>query len=112
MLDEALRLQEAGAFAVVIECVPAQVAKAITETLEIPTIGIGAGPHTTGQVLVFHDMLGMMSHPHHEHFVPKFCKKYARVGDAITKGLADFCNDVQEGIFPGTDFSPYTVRNR
>jgi 3-methyl-2-oxobutanoate hydroxymethyltransferase len=77
--------------------------------LEVPTIGIGAGPHTSGQVLVFHDMLGMMSHPHHEHFVPKFCKKYARVGDAITKGLADFCKDVQEGIFPGKDFSPYVV---
>lgn len=92
-----------------IECVPAQVAQAITESLEIPTIGIGAGPHTSGQVLVFHDMLGMMSHPHHEHFVPKFCKKYARVGDAISKGLADFCKDVQQGVFPGTEFSPYMV---
>lgn len=60
LLDEALRLQDAGCFAVVLECVPANVAAAITETLEIPTIGIGAGGDTSGQVLVFHDMLGMV----------------------------------------------------
>lgn len=71
LLDEALRLQDAGVFGVVLECVPTNVAAAITETLEIPTIGIGAGGETSGQVLVFHDMLGMTSHPHHEHFVPK-----------------------------------------
>jgi 3-methyl-2-oxobutanoate hydroxymethyltransferase len=61
LLDEALRLQDAGCFAVVLECVPSNVAAAITETLEIPTIGIGAGGETSGQVLVFHDMLGMVS---------------------------------------------------
>lgn len=71
LLDDALRLQDAGVFGVVLECVPTNVAAAITETLEIPTIGIGAGGETSGQVLVFHDMLGMTSHPHHEHFVPK-----------------------------------------
>lgn len=60
LLDEALRLQDAGCFAVVLECVPSNVAAAITETLEIPTIGIGAGGDTSGQVLVFHDMLGMV----------------------------------------------------
>jgi 3-methyl-2-oxobutanoate hydroxymethyltransferase len=113
LLDDALRLQDAGSFAVVLECIPGNVAAAITETLEIPTIGkscwgyctycdwnlflltsvvcvrqgIGAGGGTSGQVLVFHDMLGMLSHPQHEEFVPKFCKKYARVGHAIQDGL-------------------------
>jgi len=109
ILDEAMRLQDAGAFAIVVECVPAPVAKAIEDTLEIPTIGIGAGPFTTGQVLVYHDMLGMTSHPHHQHFVPKFCKKYARVGDAITQGLAQFKQDVEASTFPGTEFSPYNM---
>ena len=65
VLDDALRLQDAGCFSIVLECVPANVAAAVTETLEIPTIGIGAGGDTSGQVLVFHDMLGMTSHPQH-----------------------------------------------
>jgi 3-methyl-2-oxobutanoate hydroxymethyltransferase len=108
-LDEALRLQDAGAFCVVLECVPANVAKAITETLEIPTIGIGAGGWTSGQVLVFHDMLGMLSHPHHEQFMPKFCKQYAQVGHAIQEGLQEFKHNVEDGSFPGDDFSPYLM---
>jgi 3-methyl-2-oxobutanoate hydroxymethyltransferase len=108
-LDEALRLQDAGAFAIVLECVPGNVAKAITETLEIPTIGIGAGAWTSGQVLVFHDMLGMLSHPHHEQFMPKFCKRYAQVGHSIQQGLQDFKADVEGGIFPGDEFSPYVM---
>ena len=83
IVDDALRLQDAGCFAIVLECVPDNVAGAITETLEIPTIGIGAGGLTSGQVLVFHDMLGMTSHPHHAQFVPKFCKKYAQLGHII-----------------------------
>jgi 3-methyl-2-oxobutanoate hydroxymethyltransferase len=107
LLDEALRLQDAGCFSIVLECVPANVASAITETLEIPTIGIGAGGGTSGQVLVFHDMLGMLSHPHHEQFVPKFCKKYAQVGLAIQAGLQEFKHDVESGAFPGDEYSPY-----
>ena len=87
LLDDALRLQDAGCFAVVLECIPGNVAAAITETLEIPTIGIGAGGGTSGQVLVFHDTLGMLSHPQHEQFVPRFCKKYAQVGHAIQDAL-------------------------
>mmetsp|Transcript_21642 Transcript_21642/g.31352 ORF Transcript_21642/g.31352 Transcript_21642/m.31352 type:complete len:187 (-) Transcript_21642:71-631(-) len=109
LLDEALRLQDAGAFAIVLECVPANVAAVITETLEVPTVGIGAGSGTSGQVLVFHDMLGMLSHPHHEEFVPKFCKRYARVGHYITKGLEEFRRDVEEGIFPSEEYSPYVM---
>ena len=109
LLDEALRLQDAGAFAVVLECIPANVATAITNELEIPTIGIGAGGGTSGQVLVFHDLLGMLSHPHHEEFVPKFCKKYASVGLHINDGLAQFKKEVEEGMFPGNEYSPYSM---
>jgi len=109
MIDEALRLQDAGAFAIVLECVPSNVAAAVTETLEIPTIGIGAGGDTSGQVLVYHDMLGMMSHPHHEEFMPKFCKKYAEVGHLITKGLEQFKKEVEDGTFPGEEYSPYKM---
>lgn len=109
LLDEALRLQDAGAFAVVLECMPSNVAEAITRELEIPTIGIGAGGGTSGQVLVFHDLLGMSSHPHHEEFVPKFCKKYASVGIHINDGLAQFKREVEDGSFPGREYSPYAM---
>jgi len=109
LLDEALRLQDAGVFALVLECVPANVSKIITETLEIPTIGIGSGNGTTGQVLVYHDMLGMTSHPHHEVFMPKFCKRYAQVGHAITNGLEEFKEEVLNGSFPGEEYSPYIM---
>ena len=109
LLDEAMRLQDAGCFSVVLECVPANVAAAITDALEIPTIGIGAGGATSGQVLVYHDMLGMLSHPHHEQFVPKFCKKYAMVGHAIQDGLKEFKDDVESGEFPAETYSPYVM---
>lgn len=112
LVDQALRLQDAGAFSIVLECVPANVAKAVTETLEIPTIGIGAGNGTSGQVLVYHDMLGMMSHPHHEEFMPKFCKSYAQVGLAITKGLDEFKKDVESGNFPSDEYSPYIMNDQ
>mmetsp|Transcript_6698 Transcript_6698/g.11042 ORF Transcript_6698/g.11042 Transcript_6698/m.11042 type:complete len:371 (+) Transcript_6698:303-1415(+) len=112
LLDEALRLQDAGAFCVVLECVPANVAAAITETLEVPTIGIGAGGGTSGQVLVFHDMLGMLSHPHHEAFVPKFCKRYAHIGHVIQDGLQEFKEDVESGVFPGEEYSPYVMNDK
>jgi 3-methyl-2-oxobutanoate hydroxymethyltransferase len=110
LVDEALRLQDAGVFAIVLECVPDNVAAAITETLEVPTIGIGAGGGTSGQVLVFHDMLGMLSHPHHDEFVPKFCKKYGQVGHMIQEGLQQYKEDVESGVFPGTAYSPYVMK--
>lgn len=111
IVDDALRLQDAGVFAVVLECVPDNVAAAITETLEIPTIGIGAGGQTSGQVLVFHDMLGMTSHPHHAQFVPKFCKKYAQLGHIIQEGLQEYKKEVESGVFPGKNFSPYVMKD-
>ncbi|GAX12536.1 3-methyl-2-oxobutanoate hydroxymethyltransferase [Fistulifera solaris] len=110
ILDDALRLQDAGCFAIVLECVPSNVAAAITESLEIPTIGIGAGGHTSGQVLVFHDMLGMTSHPHHEQFVPKFCKRYAQLGHIIQEGLQEFKRDVESGAFPSDEYAPYQMK--
>ena len=73
--DQSLRLQDAGCFALVLECIPSELAAAITHKLDIPTIGIGSGPGTSGQVLVYHDMLGMLSHPHHESVTPKFAKR-------------------------------------
>ncbi|KAJ1379617.1 Pyruvate/Phosphoenolpyruvate kinase-like domain superfamily [Sesbania bispinosa] len=109
VVETALALQEAGCFAVVLECVPAPVAAAATATLQIPTIGIGAGPFCSGQVLVYHDLLGMLQHPHHAKVTPKFCKQYARVGDVINKGLLAYKEDVTNGSFPDAHHSPYKI---
>ena len=109
LLDEALALQAAGCFALVIECCPANVAAEITKALEIPTIGIGSGVGCGGQVLVYHDMLGMTTNPHHEQFVPKFCKSYATLGDGINRALREYKADVEGGVFPSEDYSPYKM---
>jgi 3-methyl-2-oxobutanoate hydroxymethyltransferase len=110
IVDEALALQDAGAFALVVECVPSPVAKALTEAVKIPVIGIGAGPYTTGQVLVYHDLLGIMNHPHHEKHVPSFCKKYADLGPQINTALTTFISEVQGGTFPSeATHSPYKM---
>ncbi|KAG7376825.1 hypothetical protein PHYPSEUDO_012670 [Phytophthora pseudosyringae] len=109
IIVDALAVQKAGAFAVVLECVPSAVAKAVTALLKIPTIGIGAGPETDGQVLVFHDLLGMLQHPHHAQFVPKFCKRYADVGDQIRIGLENYRDDVESGRFSSEAYSPYKM---
>eukprot|EP00798_Chlamydomonas_sp_ICE-L_P028055 gene28055-31156_t len=77
VVKQALALQKAGCFSLVLECVPGPIAAAVTSAVSIPTIGIGAGPGTSGQVLVYHDLLGMMSHPHHAKVTPKFCKQIA-----------------------------------
>ncbi|KAG5180303.1 ketopantoate hydroxymethyltransferase-domain-containing protein [Tribonema minus] len=102
-------IQEAGAFAVVLECVPAVVGRAIADALEIPVIGIGAGPHTDGQVLVYHDMLGILSHPHHQRMAPKFCKVFADVQTEVMKGLHAYRREVEAGAFPGAAHSPYAM---
>ena len=91
-------LQDEGVFAIVVEGVPSVVGTRVTESLEIPTIGIGAGPDTDGQVLVFHDLLGLgRGRP------AKFVRRYADVGSVITEALAHFARDVREGAFPGPD---------
>ncbi|GAB1475263.1 3-methyl-2-oxobutanoate hydroxymethyltransferase [Bacillota bacterium] len=95
VLEDALALEEAGAFAVVLECVPEELGRLITEKLSIPTIGIGGGRYTDGQVIVYHDMLGMF-----EKFVPKFVKQYRNLAPDIVKALEEFKADVKTGAFP------------
>lgn len=98
LLDDALALEEAGAFSLVLECVPAPLAQLITEELTIPTIGIGAGPSCDGQVLVTHDLLGLYGG-----FAPKFVKRYAELHEAITQALAEYVKEVRERKFPGPE---------
>lgn len=109
VVERACALEAAGCFAVVLECLPASVGAAVTAALGVPTIGIGAGPHCGGQVLVFHDLLGFAQHPHHAKVTPRFCKQYAQVGGAIQGALAAFRRDVVGGAFPGAAHSPYAI---
>jgi 3-methyl-2-oxobutanoate hydroxymethyltransferase len=95
LLADAKAVEQAGAFAVVVECVPSEVAAKITASLSIPTIGIGAGPHCDGQVLVIQDMLGM-----YPDLRPKFVKRYAEAGAQIRQAVESYCRDVREGKFP------------
>lgn len=98
LLEEARAVEAAGAFAVVLECVPEALAKLITEKISIPTIGIGAGAGCDGQVLVYQDMLGMYAD-----FAPKFVKVFAPVGEEMKKGFAAYKKEVQEGSFPAAE---------
>lgn len=98
LLDDARALQEAGAFAVVLECVPERLADKVTKELEIPTIGIGAGAGCDGQVLVYQDMLGMFSD-----FTPKFVKKFANVGQVMKEAFKSYIDEIQQGSFPSQE---------
>lgn len=98
LLDEARAVEKAGAFAVVMECVPAKLAAKITEELSIPTIGIGAGAGCDGQVLVYQDMLGLFSD-----FTPKFVKQFANVGEIVKGAFEGYIREVQEGTFPAQE---------
>jgi 3-methyl-2-oxobutanoate hydroxymethyltransferase len=95
MLDDALALQEAGCYSLVLEAVPTSVAERITASLEIPTIGIGAGPGCDGQVLVYHDLLGLT-----EGHTARFVKRYADLATVIREALAAFAADVRSGAYP------------
>lgn len=97
LLESARALEAAGAFAIVLEMIPHDVAAEVTATLEIPTIGIGAGPHCDGQVLVTHDILGI-----YDEFVPSFVKQYADLGRQISAAVEDYVEEVREGAFPAT----------
>ncbi len=98
LLDDAKILEEAGAFSLVMEKIPAALAQKVTESISIPTIGIGAGPHCDGQVLVVHDMLGMT----HE-FSPKFLRRYLNLYDEITAAVQNYVKDVKSVDFPNED---------
>lgn len=100
VLDDARFLEEAGCFALVVEGVPWQLAERITAAVRIPTIGIGAGPHCDGQVLVVNDLLGIDTR-----FTPRFVKRYADVGEAMSRAFAAFAADVKSGKFPDLDHS-------
>jgi 3-methyl-2-oxobutanoate hydroxymethyltransferase len=100
LLRDARAVEAAGAFSIVLESIPRELAAQITAELRIPTIGIGAGPDCDGQILVIHDLLGM-SFGHK----PKFARQYAEVGEIISRAAAEYCRDVQHGNFPSDDES-------
>ena len=100
MMQDANILEEAGAFSVVLECVPEKLAAEITGSLSIPTIGIGAGVHCDGQVLVVNDMLGM-----YERMTPKFVKKYANLNLEIRNAVKAYISEVKQGQFPDNEHS-------
>jgi len=95
LVDDAIALAEAGCFALVLECVPEEVAALVTATIDVPTIGIGAGPHCDGQVLVFHDLLGL-----EDRIVPRFVRRYASLKAEAVSAVTAFAADVRAGRFP------------
>ncbi|MGL4483452.1 MAG: 3-methyl-2-oxobutanoate hydroxymethyltransferase [Anaerovoracaceae bacterium] len=95
VIEDALALQEAGVWGMVLECIPEELAKIITEKVNVPTIGIGGGRYCDGQVLVFHDMMGLF-----EKFLPKFVKQYKNLGPDIVEALEEFKKEVKDGSFP------------
>jgi 3-methyl-2-oxobutanoate hydroxymethyltransferase len=99
LTDDAIALAEAGCFAIVLECVPDAVARMITESVPVPTIGIGAGRHCDGQVLVWHDILGFEAEGHRR---PKFVRTYAEFERDATGAIEQFCSDVRAGTFPSS----------
>ena len=98
LIDDAKAVEEAGAFALVLECVPAKLAKIISEQLTIPTIGIGAGAGCDGQILVYQDMLGMFSD-----YTPKFVKRFAEVGSVMKEAFANYIKEVQAETYPAEE---------
>jgi 3-methyl-2-oxobutanoate hydroxymethyltransferase len=98
LLEDALAIEAAGAFALVVECVPSELAARITAAVKIPTIGIGAGPACDGQVLVTPDILGLF-----DELRPRFVKQYADLGRAVTQAVEAYCREVREGVFPAAE---------
>ena len=105
LLDDAKAIAEAGVFAIVLECVPSALAKKVTEAVDVPTIGIGAGADCDGQILVYQDMLGMFSD-----FTPKFVKRYANIGEAMKAAFKGYIDEVCGGAFPAPEHG-YGISN-
>lgn len=101
LLDDAQALERAGAFAIVLECIPAEVARTVTAALSVPTIGIGAGPHCDGQVLVTHDALGLTGDT-----APSFVKQFAHLGELVAEGTRAYIQEVKDGRFPSALTKP------
>ena len=106
LMEDARALEEAGAYAIVLECVPAQLAAMITERVGVPTIGIGAGVGCDGQVQVFHDLLGL-----YQDFTPKHARRYAKLGDSIIAATSGYARDVRDRAFP-TDEQSYALSDQ
>ncbi len=100
MLEEAKALNNAGVFGIVLECIPDGLAEIITEAIQVPTIGIGAGVHCDGQVLVTHDLLGMF-----DKFIPSFVKTYTSLAPLIKENIGFYAKEVREGVFPDEEYS-------
>ena len=100
LVEDALALEKAGVFAIVLECVPKEIAQYVSMRVNVPTIGIGAGAGCDGQVLVYQDIMGMYSD-----FTPKFAKRYAQVGDIMRDAFKAFNNEVKSGVFPDNEHS-------
>lgn len=105
IIRQAKRIEEAGAFSTLVEGVPAAVGKAITERSGIPILGIGAGSHTHGQLLIYADMIGL-----YPDFTPKFVKKYANVGEIMVKAFLEYAQDVRDNRFPSDDQHTYGMK--
>jgi 3-methyl-2-oxobutanoate hydroxymethyltransferase len=100
IVQDALNLEKAGVFSVILECIPMEVARIITEKLKVPTIGIGAGPFCDGQVLVFHDLVGFSNG-----YLPKFVRKYVDLHEIISRAVKEYIDDVKKGKFPDSSHS-------
>ena len=100
LFDDARAVEKAGAFSVVLERMPSDLAREITEAISLPTIGIGAGPHCDGQVLVIHDILGL-----YDNIKPRFIKRYANLKELISSAVNVYVEDVKKGRFPGKEHS-------
>jgi 3-methyl-2-oxobutanoate hydroxymethyltransferase len=106
IIDGALALEKAGAFSIILECIPTELAQIITSELSIPTIGIGAGPHCDGQILVFHDLVGFTNG-----YLPKFVKKYTNLHEILTLAVQSYIEDVEGGRFPD-DCHSYHMKSK